>query len=165
MVIIYMALMNCFINLSIRLLFPFSFTPLPCYSVLEVKHARAKCIISDHTDARTHTDTCPPRNERSAIAASPGARLWAAPPDSASHDDTRMWPFVTQPGQGHQGQELPPARLLTGGGGCCRAVPFGSAADGLGPNKPPKSADVPKAADTDGSALILPFSPDAREKR
>lgn len=35
---------------------------------------------------------------------------------------------------------------------------FGSTADGLVPNKPPKSADVLKAADTDGSALILPFS-------
>lgn len=42
---------------------------------------------------------------------------------------------------------------------------FGSAADGLVPNKPPKSADVPKAADIDGSALVLPFSPAAKERR
>lgn len=89
MVIIYMALMNCFINLSIRLLFSFSFTPLLHYSVLEVKHARVKCIISDHVDTQTHTDVCPPRNEHSSIAASPGAQLWATP-DSASHSDTQV---------------------------------------------------------------------------
>lgn len=69
MVIIHIALMNCFINLPIRLgfgfvffLLPFSSTPLLCYSVLEVKHVCVKCIISDtqtHMDARPEINTVP----------------------------------------------------------------------------------------------------------
>lgn len=71
------------------------------------------------------------------------------------------------PGQWHQGPMLLPqaAWLLRRRRGLSPArLQFGSTADGLVPNKPPKSADVLKAADTDGSALILPFSPAAREE-
>lgn len=80
-----------------------------------------------------------------------------------------MQSFITQPlASGTRVPALLPqaAWLLHRRWGLSAAcLQFGSTADGLVPNKPPKSADVLKAADTDGSALILPFSPTAREKR
>lgn len=119
-------------------------------------------IIRTHGHTRTHVH--PGTN---AVPSLPPQELGSGQPPQTQpamviHACGHLSP---SPAGGTRGRRCPPARLLTGGGGCCRAVPFGSAADGPGPNKPPKSADVPKAADTDGSALILPFSPDAREKR
>lgn len=99
----------------------------------------------------------------------PRSLALANPPDFASHHDgsgghlsPSPWPVA------RGGLTLPPPGSLA----ACRRrglpaghLQFGSIAEGLVPNKPPKSADVLKAADTDGSALILPFSPAAREKR
>ncbi|CAM5127945.1 unnamed protein product [Eretmochelys imbricata] len=76
---------------------------------------------------------------------------------SPSHWSVALWvfPLLLQAAWLHLRRRGPPAVYLQ----------FGSTADGLVPNKPPKSADVPKAADIDGSALVLPFSPAAKERR
>lgn len=126
-----------------------------------------KCIISDSTDTQTHMDACPEINMVSLV---PPQELGSALPSGLRQPwKCLTGSFITQPLVSGTGVPalLPQAGWLLHGRRDLAAVclQFGSTADGLVPNKPPKSADVPKAADTDGSALILPFSPAAREKR
>lgn len=123
------------------------------------------CYFS--ADTQTHVDTPPEINMVSLL---PPQELGSGLPSGLGEPWRCLTQsFITQPlagGTGVRGLLPQAAWLLRQRRGLSAAcLQFGSTADGLVPNKPPKSADVLKAADTDGSALILPFSPAAREER
>lgn len=119
-----------------------------------------KCIISGSTDTQTHVDARP---EIDMVPLLPPQKPGSGRPSGLGQPWRCLTPsFITQPlasGTGVLALHPQAAWLPCRRRGMSAAwLQFGSTADGLVPNKPPKSADVLKAADTDGSALILPFS-------